>query len=133
MELSAVLEAVEGRGGAEAVERVLARYNEEVTGRWGGGRASSPSPRRASRPLHRCRRPTPPRPGQHRAAGVPPPLRPLSPGLGPAVTASAALPSQRRRSGLTGAARPPPLRFPVRCAPRPRAVPCGLGGREGSA
>ncbi|KAM4671981.1 chaperone Ric-8B isoform 3-T3 [Amazona ochrocephala] len=29
MELGAVLEAVEGRGSAEAVERVLARYNEE--------------------------------------------------------------------------------------------------------
>lgn len=39
MELGAVLEAVEGRSGAEAVEQVLARYNEEVTGCW-GGRAS---------------------------------------------------------------------------------------------
>lgn len=35
MELGAVLEAVEGRTGPEAVERVLARYNEEVTGCWG--------------------------------------------------------------------------------------------------
>lgn len=36
MELGAVLEAVEGHGAAaEAAERALLRYNEEVTG-WGG-------------------------------------------------------------------------------------------------
>lgn len=30
--LGAALEAAQGRGAAEAVERALARYNEEVTG-----------------------------------------------------------------------------------------------------
>lgn len=85
MELGAVLEAVEGRGGGgpEAVERVLARYNEEVTGRWGG---------RASRLVSLYPPPpggvaAPSRPRQHRrhrAAGVPgwPGFLPLPPALG---------------------------------------------------
>ncbi|KAL2309297.1 hypothetical protein Nmel_005489 [Mimus melanotis] len=48
-ELGAVLEAVEGRGGgAEAVERVLAWYNEEVTGPI--PLPSAPLPRRFRRP-----------------------------------------------------------------------------------
>lgn len=86
MELGAVLEAVAGRGGAEAVEQVLARYNEEVTGCWGGPASPRPRP-----PLpRRCRRAAPPRPRPYRrrrVAGV----RLLRPGGAPAAAPRAPL------------------------------------------
>lgn len=126
MELGAVLEAVEGRGGGgpEAVERVLARYNEEVTGRW-GGRASrlvslSPPP-----PPRRCRRPVPP------SAAPPAPGR-GGPGLAGVLAAAP-------RPGLGSAVGPQrsPLPFPqlAACARYGLgASPCGTGvASEGSA
>lgn len=118
-ELGAVLEAVEGHGGgAEAVERVLAWYNEEVTG---------PIPLPSASICRRCRRPAPPAIGSPGSSVLDPPRAGLCSGS-PALTALPPCPLP-----LTAPARRSLPPFP--CAPRPQAVQgtAALPGRRAGA